>query len=169
LRPVSLAVLSAVLFGLSAPLAKILLRDIPPVALAGLLYLGVFVGLSLFGLGRRLVSRRGSGRAVVRAAFNRRDVPWLAGAILSGGVAAPILLMLGLRRTSGFAGSLLLNFEAAATAVVAVLVFGEHVGRRVWVGLALITAGGVALTWTPAGGRFDLGGPALIFLAMVFN
>ncbi|MDH4197356.1 MAG: DMT family transporter [Candidatus Aminicenantes bacterium] len=167
LRPAGLAVLSAILFGLSAPLAKLLLRDIPPVALAGLLYLGVFVGLALVSAARRLGAKPDAGRPARAAELERRDFPWLAGAILAGGVAGPILLMLGLRRTSGFAGSLLLNFEAAATAIIAVLVFREHVGRRVWLGLILITAGGVGLTWTPAGGRFDLGGPALVFLAMV--
>jgi len=167
LSPLASVALSAVLFGMSTPLAKLLLGGVHPVALAGLLYAGVFLGLGACRLAGRL-ARRGScapgeGR---EAPLGRRDAPWLAGAVLAGGVAAPILLMLGLSRTSGLAASLLLNFEAAATALVAVWIFRESAGRRVWAALALMTAGGVLLSWDPGQGRLEAAGPLLILAAM---
>ena len=166
-RPLVAVLASAVLFGASMPLAKLLLGGIPPVALAGLLYAGAFLGLAVYrgmaGCARRWSRSLGSAG---EAPLEKRDLPWLAGAILSGGIGAPILLMLGLSRVTGFAGSLLLNFEAAATALIAVFLFRENAGRRVWAALALMTAGGVLLSWNSGQGRLELSGPLLILAAM---
>jgi drug/metabolite transporter (DMT)-like permease len=166
-RPLVAVLASAVLFGASTPLAKLLLGGIPPVALAGLLYAGAFLGLAVYrgmaGCARRWSRSLGSAG---EAPLEKRDLPWLAGAILSGGIGAPILLMLGLSRVTGFAGSLLLNFEAAATALIAVFLFRENAGRRVWAALALMTAGGVLLSWNSGQGRLELSGPLLILAAM---
>jgi drug/metabolite transporter (DMT)-like permease len=166
-RPLIAVLASAVLFGVSIPLAKLLLGGIPPIALAGLLYSGAFLGLGAYrgaaGCARSRSRAHGSAK---EAPLEKRDLPWLAGAILTGGIAAPILLMFGLGRVTGFAGSLLLNFEAAATALIAVLLFREHAGRRVWAALALMTAGGVLLTWNSGQARLDLAGPLLVLAAM---
>lgn len=166
-RPLVAVLASAVLFGASTPLAKLLLGGIPPVALAGLLYAGAFLGLAVYrgATGCARCWSRSQGRAG-EAPLEKRDLPWLAGAILSGGIGAPILLMLGLSRVTGFAGSLLLNFEAAATALIAVLLFRENAGRRVWAALALMTAGGVFLSWNSGQGRLELSGPLLVLAAM---
>jgi drug/metabolite transporter (DMT)-like permease len=167
LSPLAAVVLSAALFGVSTPLAKLLLAGLHPVALAGLLYAGVFLGLGACRVLSRLTRRGACVPGGSReAALEKRDLPWLAGAILAGGVVAPILLMIGLSRTSGFAASLLINFEAAATALIAVLLFREPAGRRVWVALALMTAGGVLLSWDPGQGRIEPVGPLLILSAM---
>jgi len=166
-RPLVAVLASAVLFGASMPLAKLLLGGIPPVALAGLLYAGAFLGLAVYrgaaGFARRRSRSQGSAG---EAPLEKRDLPWLAGAILSGGIGAPILLMLGLSRVTGFAGSLLLNFEAAATALIAVFLFRENAGRRVWAAIALMTAGGVLLSWNSGQGRLELAGPLLVLAAM---
>lgn len=81
------------------------------------------------------------------AALARRDVPWLTGAILSGGVLGPVLLMLGLVRTPAASASLLLNLEGVFTALLAWFVFKENFDRRIALGMALIVAGGVLLSW----------------------
>jgi len=158
-KPLASVLLSAALFGVSAPLAKLLLGDVRPLALAGLLYLGVFLGLTVFGWGRR------GGRR--EAPLERRDLPWLAGAIVAGGVVGPVCLMAGLDRISGFSASLLLNFEGVATAAIAVLLFRENAGRRVWLALGMMTAAGVVLSFDPGGGRFAPAGPLLVVLAML--
>src|SRR4051812_27434361 len=88
------ALLAAVLFGASAPLAKGLLADVRPQLLAGLLYLGSGLGLLVVWLARRVSARR--GRASAEAPLTRADAPWLAGAIAAGGVLGPLLLMIGL-------------------------------------------------------------------------
>jgi drug/metabolite transporter (DMT)-like permease len=154
---------SAVLFGLSAPLSKLLVRGIAPVALAGLLYGGAFLGLSLYVLGKRW---SGPGKAPAGAPLVKKDIPWLAGAILTGGIGGPICLLAGLARISGTSASLLLNLEGVATALVAVLIFRESAGRRVWVALGLMTCAGVFLSWDPGRGRFEIAGSLLVLAAM---
>ena len=140
------ALLAAVLFGASTPLAKLLLADIPPMLLAGLLYAGSGLGLGAWLLLRRL---RGRG-SDAEASLQRRDLPWLAGAVLFGGVLGPVLLMLGLVATPASSASLLLNLESVLTALLAWIVFRENVDVRIFLGMLAIVAGGVLLSWTQA-------------------
>jgi drug/metabolite transporter (DMT)-like permease len=154
-RGVGLALAAALLFGASTPLAKGLLRGISPQLLAGLLYLGSGTGLLVLWLARRR-STSFAGRAG-EASLSRTDLPWLAGAVVAGGVLGPLLLMLGLERTPASGASLLLNLEAVFTAVLAWVVFREHVHRRIVLGMVAIVAGGVLLSWE---GRLAWGGLA---------
>ncbi len=164
-RPFIYIACSAILFGASAPIAKTLVADLTPVALAGLLYLGAFVGLFLFLFVARAFAPR--TRKNVEP-LRRADLPYLAGAIASGGVIAPILLLTGLLTVTGYASSLLLNLEGVATALIAWLAFRERVGRRVWIALAFMTAAGALLTLEAGNGGTSALGAGLIALAMVF-
>ena len=162
-QPLIYVFISAALFGISPPLAKLLVKNVPPVALAGLLYLGAFVGLSLYAITRRIVSTEN----VRSANLKKGDLPWLCGAILSGGIVAPICLMFGLKQISGFTTSLLLNLEGICTAIIAVIFFKENAGKRLWFALTCMTAAGVFLTWDTTQGRFNFLGPALVTLSMI--
>ena len=142
------ALVAATLFGVSATFSKLALRGMTPELLAGLLYLGSGVGLMLLWLGRRLTGSTATP-------LGRRDVPWFAGSILAGGVAAPMLLMLGISRTTASTASLLLNLEGAFTAGLAWFAFGESFDRRIALGMLTIIAGGAVLSW---GGRAEIGG-----------
>ena len=142
-KGVGSALLAALLFGLSTPLAKLLLGELPPLLLAGLLYLGSGIGLTSLRLVRRLRGTPAAGLAGLAA----RDVPWLAGAVVFGGLIGPVLLMVGLQRTPAAAAALLLNLEGVFTALLAWFVFKENVDRRIALGMGLIVAGGVALSW----------------------
>lgn len=51
-QPLLYIFISAACFGIRPPLAKLLVADIPPVALAGLLYTGAFLGLSVYSIGQ---------------------------------------------------------------------------------------------------------------------
>jgi drug/metabolite transporter (DMT)-like permease len=144
LTAISQALLAALLFGASAPLSKLLLREVDPIPLAGFLYLGSGMGAWLLFLIQRSY-RRGSE---MEARLSRFDLPWLAGAVLTGGVAAPILLLLGLNQTPASTASLLLNFESAATTLIAVLAFKEAVDRRILWAVGLVTLACILLTWT---------------------
>jgi drug/metabolite transporter (DMT)-like permease len=145
-RPAVLyALASAALFGLSTPTAKALLGSVEPILLAGLLYCGAGLGV---GVLRRMRRRNAVGGAAAGAPLGRRDMPWLAGAIVAGGIAGPILLMVGLARTEASAASLLLTLEGAATALLAWFVFRENVGARVALGMASLVAGTFVLSWT---------------------
>ena len=153
--------MAAVLFGASTPIAKALLEGTSPQVLAGLLYLGSGVGLGALWLLRRA---RGF---VPDAPLTRRDLPWLSGAVLFGGVVAPLALMAGLNRTPASASSLLLNLEGVFTALIAWIVFAENVDRRIALGMFSIVAGGALLSWQ---GRLAWGGavgPVLVVVACV--
>ena len=151
---IGLAMLSAVLFGASTPLAKLALGNgLSPWLLASLLYLGSGLGLALVHL-----VRKAAGHGEAEAPLGRADLPWLALVILSGGAIAPVLLMAGLATTPAFIASLLLNLEGLATLGIAWLVFRENVDRRLLVGAAAILVGAVLLSWRggPAGGGLGM-------------
>ena len=153
---VLIAIGSAVLFGLSAPVAKILLATSDPWMLAGILYGGAGIGLLLVHL-----AIRGIG-ALAEARLTRRELPWLAAAVLSGGVVGPVLLLVGLVRVNASAASLLLTMEGVLTALLAWFVFRENFDRRIAFGMLSIVAGAVVLNWQPDATVGDLIGPAAI-------
>ena len=138
-----LALAAAALFGASTPFAKLLLWESSPVVLAGLLYLGSGLGLALLHVARRDAERPGEASLVAR------DWIWLAGAILAGGIAAPVLLLWGLASSGAAETALLLNFEGIITALVAALLFREAVGARVWVAALVMLTGGAVLAYDP--------------------
>lgn len=154
-----IALAAAALFGISTPLAKLLLGDVSPWLLAGLLYLGSGLGLSVLIFMRKL-----SGAAIGEAGLTRADLPWLAGTVFFGGMLGPILLLFGLNLTDAASASLLLNLEAVFTLLLAWIVFREHVDIRLFIGAVAIVAGALLLSW-----QGDLGsiswGAILIALA----
>lgn len=152
------ALLSALLFGAGAPLAKILLGgDMNPWLLAGLLYCGSGIGLGILRLVRRSP----------RVRLRRHEVPPLAGAILTGGIIAPVLLMVGLSEMPASGASLLLNAEVVFTALLAWFVFRENVDRRIALGMSAIVAGAILLS-IPNGAELGSPWPAIAILAACF-
>ena len=135
-RGVLRCLLAAVLFGLSAPAASRLARDLGPFRLAGLLYLGAAIA-TVIPTVRRPPSRRSL----------RRSAPLLGVAVIVGGAFGPLLLSAGLQRSSAATTSLLLNLELVFTAAFAGVVLHEHLGRRVIAGASLVVVGGAALGW----------------------
>lgn len=144
---------AAVLFGGSTPLAKMLLAQTSPWLLAALLYLGSGIGL---WIARRV--RRASAVHLGSA-----DWRWLAGAIVSGGIVAPVLLLLGLAAMPASGASLLLNAEGVLTALLAWFAFKENFDRRIALGMLAIIAGALVLSW-PQEARFAGMWPALAIL-----
>ena len=154
---VAASLAAALLFGAGTPLAKLLLAQAGPWLLAALLYLGSGIGLALM---RRLQAKR-----PVRMAAG--DLKWLIGAVLTGGVTGPVLLMLGLVAMPASSASLLLNAEAVFTALLAWFVFKENVDRRVALGMCAIVAGGLLLAW-PGQTSWPGWQPALFVVAACF-
>ncbi|MGH7864208.1 MAG: DMT family transporter [Candidatus Binataceae bacterium] len=127
---------AAVLFGASTPFSKLLLAQTDPLLLAGFLYLGAAVGLTLMSPLARFAASLGN-----EARIRRADAPALAAITLIGGVAGPVLMLEGLTRVSALAGSLLLNLEAPFTMVIAVVLFREHLGLRATLGGVCVVIG----------------------------
>jgi len=134
------ALLAAFLFGVSTPLAKGLLRGLSPQILAGLFYLGSGVGLASLAL-------LGRGANLREAPLKRNDIPWLSGAVVFGGIIAPVLLLTGLQNTPSSNASLLLNLESVLTVALAWIAFHENAGRRFALGMSAIVLGGVLISW----------------------
>lgn len=147
------ALAAALLFGAGTPLAKVLLGEVSPWLLAGMLYLGSGLGLFLVR----------TAKAAPRERMPRGELAWLAGAIACGGVVGPVLLMAGLSRMPASGASLLLNAEGVFTALLAWFAFRENFDRRILAGMALIVAGAVVLSW-PGDVRFGSALPALAIL-----
>lgn len=148
-----MALLAAVLFGAGTPLAKLLLGQVSPWLLAGLLYCGSGAGLFLIRVVRR----------AQRVRLKRNELVPFAGAIMSGGVVGPVLLMLGLSNMPASGASLLLNAEGLFTALLAWFAFRENVDRRVAVGMVAIVMGAVVLS-VPTGVALGAVWPTLAIL-----
>ena len=147
------ALTAALLFGMGTPLAKLLLNDISPWTLAGLLYAGSGVGLWLY---RRLIH-------APAVHLSRQEARWFAAAVFAGGICAPVLLMLGLTRMSAAVASLLLNAEGAFTALLAWFIFKENFDRRIALGMAAVLVGAMVLSW-PTDYRYAGLWPAIAIL-----
>ena len=154
------ALFAALLFGASTPAVKLLSAGTGANAGAALLYGGSGLGLLLLLLVKRL---RGQVVAPIPAGARLR----FAGAIVAGGVVAPVLLLLGLRATAASTASLLLNLEGVLTALIAWIVFKENADRRVVMGMVAIVVGGVVLSVDDRGGfAFDTGALFVAFACL---
>lgn len=131
---------AAALFGASTPAAKLLLRDLSPLMLSALLYLGAAIALSAYRV-LAFESRE--------AQITRRDLPSMCGIIFFGGMLGPILMFLGLQRLSALTGSLLLNLEGPFTGLIAVGLMREHLGRREMFAAATVMLGGALVSFQP--------------------
>lgn len=133
------ALSAACLFGASTPFAKQLAGNMSPVLLAGLLFLGSGIGLGL----AKIIKDKNWHSGLLKSEWL-----WLFGAIIFGGILAPVLLMIGLIRMNAATTSLLLNLESVFTAVLAWIFFKEHTNKRMILGMSLIVAGVILLSWS---------------------
>ncbi len=139
-KAIFFAILAAALYALNAPVSKLLLQNVPPTMMAGFLYLGAGAGMALMGLVR---SRTSHGKQEMR--LTRKDLPYTLGMVVLD-IAAPIFLMIGLTRTTAANASLLNNFEIVATSVIALLIFREKIGKKLWIAISLITLSSILLS-----------------------
>lgn len=129
-----LALLSALMFGISTPLIQHESQGLGAFTTASLIYLGA----AIIGL----LSRRPQAE---EARLSRTDLPRLALMGLLGAAIAPAALAWGLQHTSGTSASLMLTLEAIFSAAFAWLLYRETVDKRVMLAMALILAGAVIL------------------------
>ena len=151
------AVLAAALYAVSIPFSKLLLVEVPPTMLAAFLYIGAGIGMAVLGAVKK---NRGE------EPLKRSDIKYTISMVVLD-IVAPILLMLGLKFSPAANASLLNNFEIVATAVIALAVFGEAVGKRLWTAIALITLSSILLTLDTAEGFSFSFGSLLVLGATV--
>lgn len=157
--PIIYALLAAVFYGINVPFSKMLFPYISPTLLAGLLYLGAGTGVGIL----RLFSGK-KGREEDKLA--KEDLPYVVGMILLD-IAAPILLMLGIRYGSSAGASLLGNFEIVATSLVALVIFKEKITKRLWIAISLITTASILLSYQKTTGLDITYGSLFVILATI--
>lgn len=156
------AVFAALLFGVSIPLTKFIVDKIDPWLLAGFLYLGAGIGLSLFVKVKKILF---GGAVRSETPIPQRERKWLVCAIFFGGLLAPVFLMYGISRSQGAIAALLGNVEVVFTSFFAWYVFREQFDKRVFLGMLSIVSGSVVLSWDFSAGIDAFIGPLLIVLA----
>ncbi len=114
-------ILSAILFGISPVLCKLIINDFSTFTMSGLLYLGASFSTLL----------------TLKTNFNiykqlNRNIILL---ILSGGILAPICLLAALKKISAMNVSIWFNLEPVFTILIALLLFKEHLTRKSYVGV----------------------------------
>ena len=134
------AILAAALYGISSPVSKLLLTEIPPTLMAALLYLGAGFGMVIVNMIHGMGNREHS-----EAKVTRKELPYVIGMILLD-ILAPVLLMLGLTLTTASNAALLNNFEIVSTSLIALFIFKEAVGKRMWTAIILITLSSILLS-----------------------
>lgn len=146
------AILAAALYALNAPVSKLLLQNVSPTMMAGFLYLGAGIGMATISLVR---SKTGHGKREMR--LTKKDLPYTLGMVVLD-IAAPIFLMIGLTRTTAANASLLNNFEIVATSIIALMIFKEKIGKKLWIAIGLITLSSILLSVEDAGSfQFSFG------------
>ncbi|MHC1772932.1 MAG: DMT family transporter [Flexilinea sp.] len=137
---ISFAILAAVLYAVSTPFSKLLITKMPPAITASLLYLGAGTGMLISGFIRRIL-----GKEKKELHLTRKELPYVTYMIMLD-IAAPILLLTGLKTTTSANASLLNNFEIVATSLIALFIFKETIGKRLWHAIGLITLSSLILS-----------------------
>lgn len=138
------AILAAALYAVNIPLSKLLLCRVDTTMMAALLYLGAGLGLMLY----RAVEK-GLGRPSSREPLTKRELPYTVSMVVLD-IAAPILLMAGIARTSSGNVSLLNNFEIVATSIIALVIFHETISKKLWCAIFLVTLASAILSFESA-------------------
>ena len=156
-KAVFYAVLAAALYAINAPISKLLLTEIPSTMMAGLLYLGAGIGMYFL---------EKFSRHKEELPLTKKELPYTVAMVVLD-IAAPIFLMIGLIRCSAANASLLNNFEIVATSLIALIVFKEAIGKRLWLAIALVTLSSLLLSFEDMSSLQFSWGSLFVLLACV--
>lgn len=126
------AILAAFLYAINIPFSKLFLEKITPTLMASYLYLGAGIGIGVLYLLFKKKSKQSNER------ITKKDLPYVIGMIVLD-IAAPILLMFGLKMSLSSSASLLNNFEIVATSLIALFIFKEVISKKMWLAIILVT------------------------------
>ncbi len=160
-KGILLAILAAALYALNSPLSKLLLEEMPPTLMAGLLYLGAGIGMSIIAF-----IQKASKTDSHEARLTKAELPYTLAMIVLD-IAAPILLLIGLSNTTAANASLLNNFEIVATALIAFFAFREKISARLGIGILCVTVSCVLLSFESSSSLSFSSGSLFILLAAV--
>ena len=146
-----MAFLAATFYAFSTPISKILLNEIPSTMLAGLLYLGAGIGMMVvYGIRKKIIEKE------TEDSLSKNDLKYVIMMVILD-ILAPILLLLGLSKSSSSSISLLNNLEIVATSLIALLFFKEKIKPKLWIGIILITIASMVLSIDGKNLEFNIG------------
>lgn len=146
------AILAAALYAINIPFSKELLSFAEPTMMAAFLYLGAGLGLFIFGGIQKLLSPGETARPL-----SKKELPFTLLMVLLD-IAAPILLMFGIKYSSASNVSLINNFEIVATSLIALFIFKEKISKKLWFAIGLVTLASIILSFEKKGMlEFNLG------------
>ena len=151
------AVLAAALYAMNVPVSKVLLNHVESTMMAAFLYLGAGIGLFLYGM-----FEKATGKDAKREPLTRKELPYTIMMVILD-IAAPILLMMGIKLSNAANVSLLNNFEIVATSLIALVLFKEVISKRLWIAISMVTIASVILSFEGAG-SFDFNQGSLFVL-----
>ncbi len=160
-KAIFFSILAAALYAISSPISKLLLKEIPPTLMASFLYIGAGLGVSIIDL---IMHKRYKGKT--EAGLTKQELPYTIGMVALD-VAAPIFLMIGLTTTSAANVSLLNNFEIVVTSLIALVIFKEPIGKRLWGAIFLITISSIILSVEDASSFSFSFGSIFVLLACI--
>lgn len=161
-KGIIMAILAAVLYAVSSPFSKVLLNEMPPTLMAGFLYLGAGIGMSLIAVLRRVRQAE-----ITEIHLSKAELPYTVAMVLLD-IAAPICMLIGLSAITAANASLLNNFEIVATALIALVVFKERISKRLWMGILFVTFSSVILSFEDFSSLEFSYGSLFVLLAAVF-
>lgn len=160
-KAIFFAFLAAALYAVNSPLSKLLLSYIPPTLMASYLYLGAGIGLLVVS-----VIQKKSKKETEELPLTSKELPYIIGMVVLD-IAAPILLMIGLTKTTAANASLLNNFEIVATSLIALCVFKEAISKRLWTAIVLVTFASALLSLEDISSFSFSAGSVFVLLACV--
>lgn len=152
------ALMAAAFYAVNIPLSKLLLAKTQPTFLAAFLYLGAGVGMVIY-----MALRKASGAKTKKEPLSRKDLPFVIAMVVLD-IAAPILLMAGVSRTTSANASLLNNFEIVATSLIALVIFKEYISKKLWAAIFLVTAASIILSFDGTSSAFAFNEGSLFIL-----
>ncbi len=152
------ALLAAALYAINVPFSKLLIAQVQPTMLAGLLYIGAGVGI-----GCMMLAKKTMGRPAPNNLLGKADLPYTIAMVVLD-IAAPIFLMYGISQANAANVSLLNNFEIVATSLIALVIFKEKISLKLWIAIILVVISGIILGFEGAEG-FVLNKGSLFVLA----
>ncbi len=139
------AIAAAALYAVNIPLSKLILGHAGATMTAAFLYLGAGIGLLLWGNIEKFVK---AGKR--QEHLTGKEMPYTVAMVILD-IVAPILLMLGIARTTSANVSLLNNFEIVATSLIALILFKEKISSRLWLAILMVTAASTILSFEGIG------------------
>ncbi|MEA4999208.1 MAG: DMT family transporter [Candidatus Limiplasma sp.] len=133
------AILAAALYAISVPISNKILTYMSPTMLAGFLYFGAGIGMGVL-----LCVKRANNKLTNQKWLDKKDTPYTIAMVFLD-IAAPIFLMYGIANTNSANVSLMNNFEIVATSIIALIIFKEHISKRLWAAIVLVIASSAIL------------------------